>query len=254
MGVGALEDRRGFSVMDAELPFNLSALALSSKRIEGHHNSPRRKNAINHPNKLARSSSRRYIIMARKMRRNYIMNRPAQKRHRNLGAWLAAFAVLIGGCASSRPSKSLDDLAHREFDDSNEQLQYPPAQIETVPSLKIESLLIWERPTALDCECYDLARIDVRRPTAAPDGSVEGYRVQVFSGQESSTAKRIQSKIQSLTGVEVYLLYEAPQYKVRVGDFADRNAATELCQQLRSQGYKEAWVVKSCVVPSRQRQ
>ena len=45
----------------------------------------------------------------------------------------------------------------------------------------------------------------------------------------------------------VYLIFESPQYKVRIGDFTDREEAIRFCNLLRKESYPDAWVVKSNV-------
>ena len=41
----------------------------------------------------------------------------------------------------------------------------------------------------------------------------------------------------------MYVDYEVPNYKVRVGNFVDRNAAEDYQQRVRAAGYGNAWVV-----------
>ena len=43
----------------------------------------------------------------------------------------------------------------------------------------------------------------------------------------------------------VYVDFEAPNYKVRVGDFIDRNSAESLQQDLVQMGYNSAWILRS---------
>jgi hypothetical protein len=43
----------------------------------------------------------------------------------------------------------------------------------------------------------------------------------------------------------VYVDFEAPNYKVRVGDFIDRNSAESLQQDLVQMGYNSAWILRT---------
>jgi len=43
----------------------------------------------------------------------------------------------------------------------------------------------------------------------------------------------------------VYVDFEAPNYKVRVGDFIDRDSAESLQQDLVQMGYNSAWVLRT---------
>lgn len=57
----------------------------------------------------------------------------------------------------------------------------------------------------------------------------KGYRVQIYFGSGSdakSTANKIRTELNNLfPDLSSYLLYEAPYFKVRVGDFRNRNEA-----------------------------
>ena len=43
----------------------------------------------------------------------------------------------------------------------------------------------------------------------------------------------------------VYVDFEAPNYKVRVGDFIDRDSAESLKQDLVQMGYNSAWILRT---------
>ena len=43
----------------------------------------------------------------------------------------------------------------------------------------------------------------------------------------------------------VYVDFEAPNYKVRIGDFIDRDSAESLQQDLMQMGYNSAWILRT---------
>ena len=51
----------------------------------------------------------------------------------------------------------------------------------------------------------------------------------------------------------VYVDFEAPNYKVRVGDFIDRDSAESLQQDLVQMGYNSAWVLRTRINPQASR-
>ena len=75
----------------------------------------------------------------------------------------------------------------------------------------------------------------------------KGYRVQLFAGREQDRALDIKAAAESRFGISVYLVYEAPQYKVRVGNFVNRLQASELLNSIKLDGYRDAWIVRSQV-------
>lgn len=55
---------------------------------------------------------------------------------------------------------------------------------------------------------------------------VEGFRIQIYNGNNRDDANKIRSEFYSkFPGMRCYLTYMQPYYKVRVGDFEDQAAA-----------------------------
>lgn len=78
---------------------------------------------------------------------------------------------------------------------------------------------------------------------------VWGYRVQIFTGKNRDEASRIKALFINLfPDVDNYLVYEEPNYKVRVGDFLAKIGARELCEKInKNPTLNGAFVVKSMV-------
>ncbi|MCK4606604.1 MAG: SPOR domain-containing protein [candidate division Zixibacteria bacterium] len=71
----------------------------------------------------------------------------------------------------------------------------------------------------------------------------QSFRIQIFTSKlygEAQYARMIAEEIFDRT---VYLDYEVPYFKVRVGSFADRDTAETYQQRARAAGYANAWVV-----------
>lgn len=81
--------------------------------------------------------------------------------------------------------------------------------------------------------------------------SVNGYRIQVYSGGNSRQAKyeamQMQNKVKSLyAGVTVYTHFQSPHWICRVGDFRTYEEANEMYSQLKGT-FSEAVIVRSKV-------
>lgn len=78
---------------------------------------------------------------------------------------------------------------------------------------------------------------------------VWGYRVQIFTGKNRDEASKIKALfISNFPDVDNYLVYEEPNYKVRVGDFLAKIGARELCEKInKNPTLNGAFVVKSMV-------
>jgi len=72
-----------------------------------------------------------------------------------------------------------------------------------------------------------------------------GFSVQVLSTQNGEDAENIRMELISQINHSVRVIFEAPNYKVRVGTFTDRNDAEHLLKQLYALGYHRAWIVRA---------
>jgi hypothetical protein len=74
-----------------------------------------------------------------------------------------------------------------------------------------------------------------------------GYRIQIFmkSGNEAlSTAEEVKVTFsEQYTDIPAYLIFAAPYYRVRVGDFRTRLQAEKFLQEINRK-YPNAWVIK----------
>ncbi len=78
-----------------------------------------------------------------------------------------------------------------------------------------------------------------------PEAS-QGFRVQICALSDEERAKEIQREaILKFINEEVYLIYDSPYYKVRVGDCLTRQEADELQQLAIEKGFDDAWVVRT---------
>ena len=74
---------------------------------------------------------------------------------------------------------------------------------------------------------------------------LEGYRVQVLATRYIERADSLAAIMKNTISDSVYVDFEAPNYKVRVGDFIDRDIAEALQQELVQMGYNSAWILRS---------
>ena len=74
---------------------------------------------------------------------------------------------------------------------------------------------------------------------------VEGYRVQIFVTRYTQSADSIQALLAENIEEDIYITFEVPYYKIRVGNCIDRKQAEKLQTKLKSHGYPSAWIVRT---------
>jgi hypothetical protein len=71
-----------------------------------------------------------------------------------------------------------------------------------------------------------------------------GFRVQVMFSNSIDEATKVKSEVALLFPADiVYMLYDSPYYKVRVGDYQERNNAAQALKILIEKGYMQSWIV-----------
>jgi hypothetical protein len=78
---------------------------------------------------------------------------------------------------------------------------------------------------------------------------VQGFRIQIFSSSnvdETTLMKNL--AIEKFVGDSIYVVYDAPVYKVRVGDFVNRYEANQRLPEFIEKGYRDAWIVPDRIV------
>lgn len=120
-------------------------------------------------------------------------------------------------------------------------------------------------PLSLDDEDYiklPESKLKSLSPDGIQEGSVKeavggagmeevlGYRVQIFVSDLEFDARSMEEKALIEFDEPVYLIFDSPNYKVRVGDCRSRAEANALRQEAVKMGYTGAWVVQSKVKSS----
>ena len=101
----------------------------------------------------------------------------------------------------------------------------------------------------------------MKHKAASPDSSVldtslkvmDGFRVQIFATQISRSADSVKAVLEGKGNEDVYIAFDAPVYKVRVGKFISRNEAEKMRISLVELGYDTAWIVRSKVLARKYR-
>ncbi len=74
--------------------------------------------------------------------------------------------------------------------------------------------------------------------------TIQGYRIQIFSGSERILANEIKTKFTNkFNNYPVYLIYQQPYFKVRAGDFRNKIEAMDLYKKLLDE-FGEAIIIQ----------
>jgi len=80
-------------------------------------------------------------------------------------------------------------------------------------------------------------------PMSMDTTNSQAYRIQVFTSKLYGEAKKELRIAEEIFDRPVFVDYEVPYFKVRVGSFSDRDEAEKYRQKVKAAGYRTAWVV-----------
>jgi hypothetical protein len=159
---------------------------------------------------------------------------------------LCVLMLMAAGCASSPP-----------FLQNEEPKQEAPKE-KKLPLAEYEATL---NPADYDqeVEAVEKAHVEEKKqqaPLEIPKDSlvvleevVQGFRIQVFSSSGVDEAALMKDVvIEKFSSDSVYVVYDAPVYKIRVGDFLNRYEANQRLPEFIEKGYRDAWIVPDRII------
>ena len=78
---------------------------------------------------------------------------------------------------------------------------------------------------------------------------IEGFRVQLLATRDRFSAEKFQSELEQIYNEKIYIIFEAPNYKVRIGNFIDRQSAEKMRKDFSNKGYPSAWIIRTKIEP-----
>ncbi|MBN2030497.1 SPOR domain-containing protein [bacterium] len=94
------------------------------------------------------------------------------------------------------------------------------------------------------------SRSELETPSSPLPGNeeemIQGYRVQLLISRDEELATEAKKRaIFQFPEVDVYMVFETPYYKIRIGDCLTEKEAEQLMNEAIRKGYDDAWRVQS---------
>lgn len=80
------------------------------------------------------------------------------------------------------------------------------------------------------------------------DSTEMGYRIQVVSTPDYQDAELVMQELTQIMKEKVYLSFDPPNHKVRMGNFRFRSEAEKVQKNLTAMGYRTAWIIRTNIV------
>ncbi len=73
----------------------------------------------------------------------------------------------------------------------------------------------------------------------------DGFRIQVFETSSSEKANSVFRKYKKKMVDSLYVIFDAPLYKIQYGNFSKKYEAENVKKKLIQKGFKNIWIVRS---------
>ena len=73
----------------------------------------------------------------------------------------------------------------------------------------------------------------------------DGFRIQVFETSSSEKANNVFKKYKRKLDDSLYVIFDAPLYKIQYGNFSKKYEAENVKKKLSRKGFKNIWIVRS---------
>ena len=72
-----------------------------------------------------------------------------------------------------------------------------------------------------------------------------GFRIQLHETSSSEKANNIFKKYKKKMADSLYVIFDAPLYKIHYGNYSKKYEAENIKKKLRQKGFKNIWIVRS---------
>ena len=72
-----------------------------------------------------------------------------------------------------------------------------------------------------------------------------GFRIQLYESSSPGKVNSLVKKYKQKMTDSLYVIFEAPLYKIHYGNFSKKYEAEKIKNQLRQKGFKNIWIVRS---------
>jgi len=76
---------------------------------------------------------------------------------------------------------------------------------------------------------------------------VKGYRIQVMISENQEDLIEVKNNLEKIIKEKIYIQFELPNYKLRVGNFSNRKKAELYLSKIIRLGYKSAWIIPTLI-------
>ncbi len=167
---------------------------------------------------------------------------------KNICSIICLLALLIISCAGNKTAK-VDSSESTGLDETGNQRNFNPFELsrdkeiipEKFPQTGEIASFVFQIKDTVSSDTGSFFPIDIPEEIDTLNSQV--FRVQLFTSKLYGEAKKEVKIAEEIFDRPVFIDYEVPYFKVRVGNFGDKEDAEDYQMAVKSTGYTSAWVV-----------
>jgi hypothetical protein len=149
------------------------------------------------------------------------------------------FGCFLIACSTSQFSGTENGSTGQKKDKSQYREDFDPA------TLGQDDFVVVPTPKASSRDSTVIEPRDMNPVESPQEEGVQGFRIQLLATKIEDQAREEQRKAIFKFQERVYLDFESPYYKLRVGDCATRKEAETLRNKAVTLGFDNPWIVQS---------
>jgi hypothetical protein len=162
---------------------------------------------------------------------------------RNICKVLFLSAALLIACGPAIPHSSLENDNRTGAEDRFDPLGFPGDDAVITGNYRTASTTTDSVSTASQPDRV-VTDSTYESDLVQPAPAYEVFRVQVFASKSFDDAQQFAANIKNLFPEGVFVEYQMPYYKVRVGEFVTPEEGEAFLDEVKQLGFKNAWLVR----------
>jgi hypothetical protein len=104
----------------------------------------------------------------------------------------------------------------------------------------------WDKHLIINSDYRVDTLIQIHREESIRKGGIDGFRVQIFQGTKDAAYQAKAKFISTYENVKVYVLFQSPDFKVRVGDFRTKSEAIKLKYLIKNE-FPAGYIIENII-------
>jgi hypothetical protein len=155
------------------------------------------------------------------------------------------FALVVNGATFA--GESVNNPPQTFIDTLNKGKELPVTNVAPSPMVQQVAPVVTPTPAPTPAKTPAETTAVAIKTEPKPEAGVvpSRFKIQVLASSQQDQVKKEKALLSGKTSLPLVISFETPYYKLYAGDFSQRSEADNSLAQIKSFGYKDAWIVRT---------